>query len=251
MSHPSDGDLIRRGDALAAIRDAFNKGRDGRGGIHCAIVQVPAIQVPAQCPECGNPPHVGPCIYDPELSTDVKELVEQLQIIGAAPNHPGMYDGKNLTDWSRAEITIYGTRAQAAAWLILNGTAAADTIEAQQARIGELTDDASRLDWLDEMNRRKNEHHGTRYGWRYEANHNRIALSDHHFPVKTVREAIDEARARNAPTRCKWCNDGCGWYTSNCGGFARWVPCDHCNSDGTQKPDPRARSTLTPEQEQG
>lgn len=39
---------------------------------------------------------------------------------------------------------------------------------------------------------------------------------------------------------CKWCNNGCGWYTSYSGGFARWVPCDHCNSDGTLKPDPLA-----------
>lgn len=42
------------------------------------------------------------------------------------------------------------------------------------------------------------------------------------------------------PSRCKWCNDGCGWYTSYSGGFARWVPCNQCNYDGSLKRDPRA-----------
>ena len=38
---------------------------------------------------------------------------------------------------------------------------------------------------------------------------------------------------------CRWCDNGCGWYTSYSGGFARWVPCAYCNNDGRQKPDPK------------
>lgn len=52
---------------------------------------------------------------------------------------------------------------------------------------------------------------------------------------------------------CQWCNDGCGWYTSYSGGVAHWVPCDHCNYDGLQKPDPRAlaNARLSQEGERG
>jgi len=58
-----------------------------------------------------------------------------------------------------------------------------------------LKADAMRLDFLDAMNARKNAQNGTRYGWRLSENHNRIALEDHNFPPKTVREAIDAALA--------------------------------------------------------
>lgn len=54
--------------------------------------------------------------------------------------------------------------------------------------------DAARLDFLDAMNKRKNERHGTLYGWRLTENHNRIALEDHNYPVLSVRAAIDAAR---------------------------------------------------------
>jgi hypothetical protein len=55
--------------------------------------------------------------------------------------------------------------------------------------------DSKRLDWLDEQNRRKNERHGSRYGWQYSENHNRIALEDHGYPARPVRRAIDLAMA--------------------------------------------------------
>ena len=57
-----------------------------------------------------------------------------------------------------------------------------------------LAEDRNRLDWLDQINRRTNEHYGTKYGWKFDINHNRAALTDHNFPVLTVREAIDAAK---------------------------------------------------------
>jgi hypothetical protein len=62
------------------------------------------------------------------------------------------------------------------------------------SRFSEAQRDTARLDWLDSMNRRTNEHYGTTYGWRFDLNHNRGAmLADHHIPALSVREAIDEA----------------------------------------------------------
>lgn len=69
----------------------------------------------------------------------------------------------------------------------------------EAARLAEA--DTARLDFLDQMNAAKNEFHGTRYGWKYEVNHNRIALSDHNWPPLKVREAIDQARERHAAIR--------------------------------------------------
>lgn len=54
--------------------------------------------------------------------------------------------------------------------------------------------DTSRLDWLDAVNQRTNERIGTVYGWKFDLNHNRAALSDHNLPALTVRQAIDKAR---------------------------------------------------------
>lgn len=54
--------------------------------------------------------------------------------------------------------------------------------------------DAERLDFLDRCNAKLNEQSGTRYGWKFHRNHNRVAvLEDSHIPVLTVREAIDVA----------------------------------------------------------
>jgi hypothetical protein len=61
---------------------------------------------------------------------------------------------------------------------------------------------------------------------------------------KLLRDLAVAALGISPP--CKWCPDGCGWYTSNSGGFARWVPCDHCNYDGLQKPDPKAPALSQP-----
>lgn len=59
----------------------------------------------------------------------------------------------------------------------------------------EASEDAARLDYLDTRNARKNERHGTTYGWRLTENHNRIALEDHNWPALSVRAAIDAAIA--------------------------------------------------------
>ncbi|QEH81155.1 hypothetical protein EIK56_24955 [Sphingomonas sp. C8-2] len=58
--------------------------------------------------------------------------------------------------------------------------------------------DSARLDWLDRVNANMNEWNGTRYGWKYDINHNRAALTDHNWPPLSVREAIDQARERSA-----------------------------------------------------
>lgn len=54
-------------------------------------------------------------------------------------------------------------------------------------------DDTARLDWLDQVNANTNERNGTRYGWRYDINHNRAALTDCNSPALTIREAINAA----------------------------------------------------------
>lgn len=53
--------------------------------------------------------------------------------------------------------------------------------------------DAAMLDWLDAQNQRKNDQNGTKYGWKFSENCNRIALEDHGFPPISVREAITAA----------------------------------------------------------
>lgn len=70
----------------------------------------------------------------------------------------------------------------------------ADRAEAEVAR---LTADKERLDWLDRANHALNEAHGTKYGWKYDANHNRlqIALTDCNIPAFSIRSAIDDVRA--------------------------------------------------------
>lgn len=63
---------------------------------------------------------------------------------------------------------------------------------------GDVEKDTLRLNWLDEVNQRSNKYNGTVYGWRYDINHNRAQLSDHHIPALSVREAIDQAMQKSA-----------------------------------------------------
>lgn len=53
--------------------------------------------------------------------------------------------------------------------------------------------DADRLDWLDRVNAGANKRNGTKYGWKFDINHNRAALTDCNCPALSVREAIDKA----------------------------------------------------------
>lgn len=55
-------------------------------------------------------------------------------------------------------------------------------------------EDRARLDWLDQVNAKANDRNKTTYGWRFDINHNRSALTDHNHPALSVREAIDVAR---------------------------------------------------------
>lgn len=64
-------------------------------------------------------------------------------------------------------------------------------LEAENAT---LREDAARLDWLDTVNQKANERNRTVYGWKFDVNHNRAALTDHNIPALSVREAIDVAR---------------------------------------------------------
>jgi hypothetical protein len=57
-----------------------------------------------------------------------------------------------------------------------------------------LRADKERLDWLDRVNENTNERNGTNYGWRYDINHNRAALTDCNLPALSIRAAIDAAR---------------------------------------------------------
>lgn len=58
--------------------------------------------------------------------------------------------------------------------------------------------DGNRLDWLDEQNEQMNKRQGSNYGWGWSANHLRLALEDHHWPKRTVREAIDFERSKRS-----------------------------------------------------
>lgn len=56
-----------------------------------------------------------------------------------------------------------------------------------------LRADAGRLNWLDAVNLGTNERNETVYGWKFDINHNRAALTDHNSPALSVRAAIDAA----------------------------------------------------------
>jgi len=62
-------------------------------------------------------------------------------------------------------------------------------------------EDTARLDWLDQVNTQTNDRVGTSYGWKFDINHNRAALTDHNLPALHVRAAIDEARFKSAPVK--------------------------------------------------
>lgn len=74
-------------------------------------------------------------------------------------------------------------------------------LNANSPAIPDSSDDTKRLDWLDSKNQHLNKISGSTYGWRFEMNHNRCALTDHHHPVKSVRQAIDEAMLAAAPAQ--------------------------------------------------
>ena len=56
--------------------------------------------------------------------------------------------------------------------------------------------DTERLDYLDALNKKLNDHYGNKYGWRLDMNFNRVSLTDSNIPPLTIREAIDEAIRR-------------------------------------------------------
>ena len=57
-------------------------------------------------------------------------------------------------------------------------------------------DDTNRLDYLDQLNGKLNQKSGSKYGWRLEVNHNRVALMEHDPMKQSVREANDSHRAQ-------------------------------------------------------
>jgi hypothetical protein len=57
--------------------------------------------------------------------------------------------------------------------------------------------DTDRLDWLDGVNKRANGRNSSTYGWKFDINHNRAALTDSNIPALSVRAAIDAARTRS------------------------------------------------------
>lgn len=84
-------------------------------------------------------------------------------------------------------------------WIAPYVTTAATPSEPAPIRAAEeatgLREDAERLDWLDRVNAETNARYGTVYGWKFDLNHNRAALTDHNLPALSVRAAIDAARA--------------------------------------------------------
>lgn len=58
---------------------------------------------------------------------------------------------------------------------------------------GDITD-TDRLNWLDSVMVNANARNGTCYGWRFDINHNRAALTNNNIPALNIREAIDAAR---------------------------------------------------------
>jgi hypothetical protein len=112
----------------------------------------------------------------------------------AAPSAPALLDERHPVggeQWGWDGEYNRGWNAYRAAMLSLSGGSNEKAEHVSQGYT--LQDDTRRLDWLDEQNAKKNKSHGTTYGWGYEVNHNRIALSDCHFPAKSVRAAIDAA----------------------------------------------------------
>jgi hypothetical protein len=63
--------------------------------------------------------------------------------------------------------------------------------ESDQPKLGPT--DKERLDWLDQVNKATNDRIGTKYGWKFDINHNRAAFSDNDAGGRAVRQALDEA----------------------------------------------------------
>lgn len=97
------------------------------------------------------------------------------------------------------------------------------------------TADTERLDWLDSVNTKTNARNNTCYGWKFDINHNRAALTDHNLPALHVRAAIDAVRAqvKTDCERCKICGgSGVVSYIQSAGGFSEPSPCYKCNGTG-------------------
>jgi hypothetical protein len=60
-------------------------------------------------------------------------------------------------------------------------------------RLREAEKDSDRVNWLDKKNAEMNARTNSNYGWKFDVNHNRIALTDCNWPNHTARQAIDEA----------------------------------------------------------
>lgn len=93
--------------------------------------------------------------------------------------------------------------------------------------------DTERLDWLDTVTERMNRRYGTVYGWRYDINHNRAALTDHNLPALTIRQAIDECMATARPPETPDDPIGpcsCGRVRERWGRFCAKVTC----ADGSE-----------------
>jgi hypothetical protein len=69
----------------------------------------------------------------------------------------------------------------------------AGALRSAAEQIVDMLKDQQRLDFLDRVNQSTNERIGSRYGWKFDINHNRAALTDHNHPALTVREALDHA----------------------------------------------------------
>lgn len=114
------------------------------------------------------------------------------------------------------ERQLNQTVAQSGVWAAAAGATDAKVAELEAAleqakevkgnlerQNAELRKDAERLDWLDATNKRTNERYGTVYGWKFDINHNRAALTDHNWPARSIREAIDAAMPTAADQKGK------------------------------------------------
>ncbi len=76
--------------------------------------------------------------------------------------------------------------------------ASAKVCDALRRELEQARKDAERLNFLDAVNAESNKRNGTTYGWRFEVNHNRAALTDHNLPALSVRGAIDAAAEKGS-----------------------------------------------------
>jgi hypothetical protein len=114
-----------------------------------------------------------------------KEVIEAAELVGR------WFAERNVTDWclgpcaSRAELeNVKQVEFPRRVEKVVGGW---------RKKCDRLEADAARLDWLDAVNAKTNAGNGTTYGWKFDINHNRAALTDHNWPALKVREAIDAA----------------------------------------------------------